>query len=740
MASPTQVEDQPQKALNANISAENGGRRRAPSILQMEATECGAASLSMILAHYGRFVPLEELRISCGISRDGSKARNVLRAARSYGMLARGYRREPQRLFDLPFPMILFWNFNHFLVLEGIKGNKVYLNDPASGPRTISMTEFDNSFTGVCLAFQPDTSFKGGGARTNVYRGLWERLGVSRMAFSFVVLATLALVIPGLVVPVFTKIFIDDILIRGSGDWIYPLIIGMIMTAVIDGALTWLQQYFLARLEIKLSITSSTKFFWHLLSLPMEFFNQRYVGDLNNRMSSNDTVAEIITSGLSTNIINLLTVFFFGIVLFMYDFPLASVAVTLALCNFIFLRMVARVREESSQRLLKEAGKIAGASVNGVHMIETLRASGLEDDFFSKWSGYQANALVAQHQLSLFSQLLNIVPPTLSTLSTLLILGLGSLRILDGAITIGGLVAFQGLVGSFNGPIAGIVALGGGLQQIKADIARLDDVLNYKKDKRVVHGQELPSEKDPVASKLSGEISVQNIVFGYNRLDAPLIEELDLQVQPGKRVALVGGSGSGKSTIARMIAGLIIPWEGEIHFDGKALDDIPLQVFSNSVAFVDQEIILFSGTIRDNVTLWDDTITERNLTKALRDACIHDVVNSRAQKYDAEIEENGRNFSGGQRQRLEISRALSGNPSILILDEATAALDPIVEKEIDDYVRKRGCTCLIVAHRVSTIRDADEIIVLEKGKIVQRGIHEDMVATEGAYRDLILAH
>jgi len=724
--------------LKPNIDAEKGGRQRAPTVLQMEATECGAACLGMVLGHYGCFIPLEELRLECGVSRDGSKARNVLVAARKYGMQARGYRREPRRLFDLPFPMILFWNFNHFVVLEGVKDGKYFLNDPASGPRVVPASEFDYSFTGICLAFEPTAEFKPQGKPSSVYRGLWQRLGVSQLALLFVILATLFLVLPGLVIPVFSKIFIDDVLVRGSGDWVAPLLIGMALTAVLRGVLVWLQQYFLARLEIKLSITASTKFFWHVMKLPMEFFSQRYIGDINNRMALNDRVARVITSQLATNIINLITVVFYAIVLLLYDVFLTLVGVSLALLNLVVLKAVSRARQESNQRMLMEFGKIAGTSINGVQMIETLKSGGLENDFFSKWAGYQANALVAQHKLSLYSLMLNLVPTLLSSFTTIAILGLGGFRIIDGAITIGGLIAFQSLMASFSGPIEGLVSLGGELQTVKGDIARLDDVLKYKQDSRMVNADELPDQDG--SPKLSGQVSVKGLTFGYSRLEDPLLEDLDLDIRPGRRIALVGGSGSGKSTIAKIICGLLKPWEGEVRFDGAKLDDIPLQVMANSVAFVDQEIVLFGASIRDNVTLWDPTINELDVTHALRDAAIDDVVNSRRGRLDTEVAEGGSDFSGGQRQRLEIARALSGNPSILVLDEATAALDPITEKQIDDHVRRRGCTCIIVAHRVSTIRDADEIVVLEKGKIVQRGIHEEMVNLDGPYRNLILAH
>lgn len=734
--------------LKANIDRKRGGRRRVPTILQMEATECGAACLGMVLAHFGRWVPPEEIRIACGVSRDGSKANNVLRAARDYGLVAKGYRRDPKRVFDLPFPMIVFWNFNHFVVLEGMRGNRVYINDPANGPRTLTMEEFDLAFTGVVLAFARGPDFRRGGDRPNVYSGLWRRLGVSKLALVFVLLATLALVIPGLAIPVFSKIFIDDVLIRASGSWVLPLLIGMGLTALMRGALTWLQQAFLARLEVKLAITASARFFWHVMRLPVEFFAQRYAGDLSSRVAANDRIAQLITGELTTNAINLLSILFYGVVMALYDPLLAAVGIGMTLLSFVALQVVSGAREDANRHMLKEQGKLAGTSVNGIQMIETLKAGGTEADFFGKWAGHQANMLAAQQRLGLYSHVLNVVPTLIQALTTVAVLGLGGLRIVDGALTLGGLVAFQSLLQSFSQPVLGLVRLGGSLQTVKGDIARLDDVLNYPPDLRLVRAEmveaaqpgrgatDARSPAEPMSSKLSGAVELRNVTFGYSRREPPLLRGLDLSIAPGRRVALVGGSGSGKSTVARILCGLLQPWSGEVLFDGRPLESIPRPVFAASVSFVDQDIVLYEGTVRDNVALWEPSLPEIDLTRALADAAILDVVSSRPGRADGHVEENGVNFSGGQRQRIEIARALATNPSILVLDEATAALDPLVELEIDGNLRRRGATCVIVAHRLSTIRDADEIIVFESGQVVQRGTHEMLIQSDGPYRRL----
>ena len=724
--------------LHPNLNPRRGGRRTAPTILQMEATECAAACLSMILAYHGRYEPLEILRVRCGVSRDGANAANMLRAAREYGLVAQGFRSERTHLFDIPFPMIVFWEFNHFVVLEGIKGDKVYINDPNEGPRRISAAEFDESFTGVCFAFAPGPKFTRGGTRPNLVRGLSARFGQAWKPLAFAALATLALVIPGVAIPTMLKVFIDDVLIRQNGAWMAPLLIGLALAAAIQGALIWLQRTLLARMETKLSIVATARFFWHVVTLPMLFFSQRYAGDIASRVASNDRVARLLSGELAVNAINLLAMAFYAAVMLSYDAPLTLVALVMVAINLLVLRFAARARENANRRLLKERGRVAGASINGIQIIETLKANGAEGDFFARWSGIHANALSAQQRLGLVATLANIVPVLLSLLTVIAILGFGGLRILDGALTIGGLIAFQSLALSFAQPVQGLVHFGTNLQMIKANIARLDDVLNYAPDVRTLRGINDP-EPEAAAPAPRGFVDLDKVTFGYNAMDPPLIEDFTLSIRPGRRVALVGGSGSGKSTIAKLICGLLTPWSGSVRIDGQDFNDIPPARFAEIASHVDQEITLFEGSVRDNVALWDPTIEERDIVRALRDAAIHDIIAARPLKYDAPVDEGGRNFSGGQRQRLEIARALVRNPAILVLDEATAALDPITEVEIDDHLRRRGCTCLIVAHRLSTIRDADEIVVLDRGRIVQRGTHDSLIAEDGLYRALVMA-
>ena len=729
----------PDQALTPNLERRRGGRRRAPTILQMETTECAAACLAMILAHHRRWVSLEELRVRCGVSRDGANAANMLRAAREYGLVARGFRQRRETLFDLPFPMVLFWNFNHFVVLEGVRGEWFYINDPGEGPRRIPLEEFEESYTGVCFAFGRGDGFRPAGAPPSVTARLRARLGHARTALAFAALATLTLLIPGVAVPTMTRVFVDDVLIRQNGDWVAALLAGLGVAAVIQGGLLWLQRACLARMETKLSIVTTTHFLWHVASLPMPFFSQRYPGDLVSRVASNDAVARLLSNELAVNAINLLAMGFYLAVMMTYDVPLALIAVGIVAINVAVLRLAAGARENASRRLLKETGKVAGASMNGIDMIETLKANGTEGDFFARWTGIHTNALDARQRLTLVSTLAGVVPPLLSFLGIVAILGVGGLRVLDGTLTIGSVVAFQILMRNFSQPVEGLVLFGAQLQTIRADIARLDDVLQYEPDERARRGGGEKAQAAEVPAP-RGLVDMERVTFGHNVKEPPLIEDFTLSIRPGQRVALVGGSGSGKSTVAKLICGLLTPWSGAVRIDGQDLKEIPPGRFAEIVSHVDQEFVLFDASVRDNLSLWDPTVAENDIVQALRDAAIHDVIASRAQKYDAPVEEGGRNFSGGQRQRLEIARSLVRNPAILVLDEATAALDPVTELRIDDRLRQRGCTCLIVAHRLSTVRDADEIVVLDRGRIVQRGTHEALIAEDGLYRTLVAAN
>ncbi|MBZ0289429.1 MAG: NHLP family bacteriocin export ABC transporter peptidase/permease/ATPase subunit [Anaerolineae bacterium] len=712
-------------------------RVKTPTVLQMEAVECGAACLGIILSFYGKIVPLEELRVACGVSRDGSVAGNMLRAARTYGLTAQGYQSEPEGLSELRLPVIIHWNFNHYVVVEGFGRKRVYLNDPARGPRTVSYEEFDQSFTGVVMVFEPNESFVKTGEKPSMVRALARRLPGSQFALVYVVIASLALVIPGLIIPAFARVFVDDILIAGQRSWIQPLLMVMALTALVRASLTWLQQRYLLRLETRTALSSSSKFFWHILRLPITFFSQRFGGEIGARVELNDRVAQMLSEEMATTMLNIVLIVFFAGLMFQYDRLLTSIGIIIAILNYLALRYVSRLRVDTNQRLLQERGKMVGMAMSGLQTIETLKATGAESDFFATWAGYQAKTLNAQQELGRLSQLLSVVPTFLSALNTTAILVIGGFQIMNGQLTMGLLVAFQSLMASFLEPVNQMVNLGGRLQEVEGDLNRLDDVLRHETDPQV--GTLVSAEESSeTTAKLAGYVELRNVTFGYSPLAEPLIKDFSLALKPGMRVALVGASGSGKSTIARLVVGLFSPWSGEILFDDKPRTIIPRYLINNSLAMVDQDIFMFEGTIRENLTLWDPTVPENNIIQAAKDAYIHEDILERGGGYEHIIEEGGRNFSGGQRQRLEIARALIGNPAILVLDEATSSLDTLTEKIIDDNLRRRGCTCLIVAHRLSTIRDCDEIIVLDRGRVVQRGTHEELQQSDGPYMRLVM--
>jgi NHLM bacteriocin system ABC transporter peptidase/ATP-binding protein len=720
-------------------------RVRTPTVLQMEAVECGAAALGIVLAHFGRWVPLEELRIACGVSRDGSKASNVVKAARQYGLEAKGFKKEPQSLRTTRPPMILHWNFNHFVVLEGFSGRpgkgRVHLNDPGTGPRLVTEEELDQAFTGVVMTFQPGPEFQKRGEPPRLIPALRSRLTGARTALAFVLLAGLALVIPGLVIPVFSRVFVDSVLLEGRRDWLPPLLWGLGLTGLMAGALTWIQQTYLLRLETRMAVGDSSRFLWHVLRLPSEFFSQRYAGDISSRVAINDRVAQLLSRDLATNVLGALMIAFFALILFQYDPVLTLVGIATVSLNVAALRYISRKRVDGNRRLAQDQGKLLGTAIGGLQTIETLKATGGESDLFTRWAGHQAKVVNGRQDLERYTQILDAVPPLLSAVNTALILGIGGLRVMNGDMTLGGLVAFQLLMGLFIAPVNRLVSLGGKLQMVEGDMNRLDDVLRYRIDPAAGSGSgdALSAPPDTAPVKLTGRLELRDVSFGYSRLDPPLIEGLSLSLKPGSRIALVGGSGSGKSTIAKLVTGLYQPWGGEILFDGRRRSEVPPGVMTNSLAAVDQNVFLFEGTVRENLTLWDSTISLPEVVAAAKDASIHEEIAARPGGYESLVEEGGANWSGGQRQRLEIARALVGRPTVLVLDEATSALDPTTESWIDQALRRRGCTCLIVAHRLSTIRDADEIIVLERGKVVQRGTHDDLKSVEGPYARLISA-
>ena len=715
-------------------------RVRTPSILQMEIVECGSASLAMICAYYKKYIPLEKLRVECGVTRDGVKAGNIARAAMKIGFDVKGFRKEPADLAAIRPPMIIHWNFNHFVVFEGFKKGKAYINDPAVGRRVLSYEEFDQAFTGVVLTFERTKDFEKSGQKSSMLSSLAKRLRGVRSAVVFLAIVGLLMVIPGLIIPAFSRIFIDDLLLSGRSEWLKPLLWCMCATAIIQAFLTGLQQRYLLRMETKIALSGASSFFWHILRLPILFFQQRSPGDISSRQGSNNSVAEFLSRELAENVIGVATLIFYFYVMLQYNVLLTMLTLVLALVNVMYFVYSSGKVEDLNSKLKQDAGKLASTSVSGLYLIETIKATGSESNFFSKWAGYHAKQLNAQQKMGAIAQILFALPNFMSGLAGVIVLCVGGLQILDGNMTVGTLIAYQSLLANFMNPISKLTQMGMKIKQLKADMSRLDDVFKYEADKfsDPTRDADLEDAEDTACfRKLEGYIEIKDLSFGYNVLEKPLIQGFNLSLKPGSRVALVGSSGSGKSTVAKILAGINRPWGGEILFDGVNKDNLPRNVISNSLSMVDQDISMFEGTINDNITMWDNTISDEDVVNGAKDACIHDDIAAREGGYKSIIREGGANFSGGQRQRLEIARALAINPSILILDEATSALDVRTEQIVNNNIRRRGCTCIVVAHRLSTIRDCDEIIVMQRGKIVQRGSHDEMKMIPGLYAELI---
>jgi NHLM bacteriocin system ABC transporter peptidase/ATP-binding protein len=701
--------------------------KRAPSILQLESVECGAACLGMVLACHGRHVPLEVLRVECGVSRDGSKAGNVLRAARAYGLTARGFRKEPSELASLPLPAVLFWNFNHFVVLEGFQGGNALLNDPALGRRRVDAAEFDSAFTGVVLTFEPGPEFKPGGSPPSVMRSLGQYLEGLRPAIAFAVFVGVCLVGPGLILPSLMGRFVDDVLVAERGFMALPLLVGLAGAALLRTALTWVQAQLLTETFMRASLSAARRFVSQAMALPMEFFVQRSAGELASRVDLNDEVAETVSSDFAYLVLHLFTASFFLILMVRLEASLALVVVGCIALELVAWHALARRTQEVSLQLSVRAGKLSGTAVGGLANIEGIKAAGQEQALFVKWMGLQVqftNASILAQRLQLT---LGQVPPLLGLVAQLVVLGFGSLAIIEGQFTIGSLVAFQVLLAGFTGPVHALFQATQKMQTLRGDLARLDDVLHHEK----VANVDIDPPKPPAELPKAVRLEFRDVEFGYNRCEAPLISGFSIVLEPGRRIALVGSSGSGKSTIGRLAAGLYVPWSGEILFDGRPRPAWDRDLLARVVAYVDQDIMLFQGSVRENLSLWDPSVSDEAIRQALRDAALEEEILAREGGLGASLQEGARNLSGGQRQRLEIARALARSPALIILDEATSALDPASEARVEANLRRRGIACLVIAHRLSTVRDADEILVLEGGQVVERGRHEDLVKIPG---------
>ena len=711
------------------------GRVKVPVVMQMEALECGAASLAMVMAYYGKWVPLEQVRLDCGVSRDGSSAKNVLIAARSYGFTAQGFRAELSAIkTKVSYPCIIHWNFNHFVVLCGFKGNYAYLNDPARGEVKVPMEEFDRAFTGICLQITPGESFEPGGKRKSTLAFVRKRLIGAGAAVAFVMISAVIGYLFGVINPIFSRFFMDRLLTGENRELLTPFLGLLALMGLLQIAVAWMQAIYSMKINGKMALVGSSSYMWKVLRMPMEFFSQRMSGDILQRQGTNASIAGTLVNTFAPLLLNTIMMVFYLAVMLRYSAALTIVGIVTIVLNLFLSQYISQKRVNITRVQMRDSGKLAAATVSGVQMVETIKASGAENGYFQKWAGYQASVNAASVRFAKLNQYLGMIPGLLNSLASSAVLVLGVWLAMRGEFTLGMILSFQGFLSAFTAPAMTLISAGQTIQEMRTQMERVEDVMEYPADPNY---SDEPLKEEVDYSKLRGNVELRDVTFGYSRLGKPLIEHFSMSMKPGSRVAFIGTSGCGKSTLSKLISGLYQPWSGEILFDGKPISEIDRTVFTSSVAVVDQDIVLFEDTIANNIKMWDNSIADFEMILAAHDAQIYDDIMARDGGFYGKLIEGGKDLSGGQRQRLEIARVLAQDPSVIIMDEATSALDAKTEYELVKAVKKRGITCIVIAHRLSTIRDCDEIILLDQGKVVERGTHEELYARGGMYAELI---
>ncbi|MBQ7154319.1 MAG: ATP-binding cassette domain-containing protein [Synergistaceae bacterium] len=704
-----------------------------PVVMQLEALECGAASLAMVLAYYGLWIPLEQLRKECGVSRDGSNLKSIYAVAKKYKLNPKAFKCSAETLRDkAECPCVLFWEFNHFVVLDGFRKDKVFLNDPARGKVTLTFAEFKKSYSGICMFFEPEPDFQKGGRPASILKFAVQRLTGTFPIFLMVTLTTLIASMAGILLPAFSRFFVDNILTAKTPQWTLGFFVLLGLVILSQSASLIIKAVYMLRLQGKMAAVANASFLWHILRLPVEFFEQRMAGDIVNRQQSNQNITSTLINTFTPLLLDSAAMAFNLLIMINYSPILAFVGVLSVAANLILARVISEKRINITRVQTRDKANLQGATVSGIDMIETIKSAGAENGFFTRWAGFQANANNQAVKFAKLNQTLGQVPPLVSLLMSNLILFLGVRLIMRGEWTIGLVSAFNGYLSAFSNPAASLIKAGQQLQEMRTQMERVQDVFKYPLAE--IHANSLPDED---LAKLSGLVEMRNVSFGYNKLDEPVLRNFSLKVEPGKSVAIVGPSGCGKSTAAKLLTGLYPAWEGEILFDGKPISQIHRSVFTGSVACVTQDVTLFADTVANNIRMWDKSIENFEVILAARDAMIHDDIVEREGDYSAMVSEGGRNFSGGQRQRIEVAGVLAQDPTILIMDEATSALDSKTEYQLMTSIAARGITRIIISHRLSIIRDCEEIIVMKDGAILDRGTHPELMKRCEYYAELI---
>lgn len=703
---------------------------KTPSVYQLEACECGAASLSMILRYYGFYAPMEELREACGVSRDGSSAASLVMAADKYGLESHGYKKNAEQLKSFEFPCILFWNSNHFVVLEGFRGKKVYLNDPANGRRSISYEEFKRLYSGIVITFKPRSDFKKRKGSDGIVKFFAGRLSQEKSTVAFLIICGLLLTVPGILLPEFTQEYIDRILLNKQYAWFSQILFCIFFTYVYQIVYSFIRKHILNKLKLKLTVIYNNNLMNKLIKLPISFFEQRYAGELSGRLDNNDEVNAFLSGSFSDAVLNILEAVFFLVFLLRYNLKLSMVGIFGVIINAGLTLAMIEPLKNMSLKLKQDLGRQNAILTAGFSVATSIKANGVEDEYARETIDDFALTASSEQRIGASQQVLSAFPGAVNNIVNMMVLIVGGMLIIRGECSTGMLTGFLMLLGTFNQPINQLISISMELQNTRAGISRVLDVENAIGDSK------FDIEKDSKEYGFEGYVEMKDVVFGYNSTLPPVVDGISFKIAPGSRIGIVGSSGCGKSTVARLVAGMVTPWSGEIKIDDIPIDKISHREITENVMVVNQNNTIFSGTVRDNLTMWRNDISDKDIRNAVVDAEAEELILSLPGEYESKLTEGGYNFSGGQRQKIEIARALIHNPAILVLDEATSSLDAITESKILNNLKKRNCTTITIAHRLSAVKDCEMILAMADGKIVECGSHEELLAKGGLYYSL----